>query len=502
MGYGGQVPLLAGAASLLPAVALAVLAGIVGIASPTGLALAGGAVVACGAGIALGGRRAPEVLDEVARRFLLRALKATALDQVAGEMQVALADAFGPGAIGRALLVVPDGEGVRVITLAGTPIELGDATAAFAALGDAMEPLDRDAVFAAANRPPEPGATAEDQEWAATMAQGARDVLALLERTGCELLLPLHHRGLLLGVLLLQPPPGRSAAAKARFWRALRAYATAAVARTFLGVETQGRTRLVRSLDLATAMQESMMPDERPLRRASFEIRGVYRPVAECGGDLWMWHELAEGRVLLVIADATGHGAAPALLAAVAKGTIDARWQLATAAKGVGDLDPAALLIELNRVIHRAGRRQYQMTAFACVLDTRTGTVRFANAGQNFPYRLAVRPDVAPAVEALIARGNPLGADAEARYETKTAMIAPGDRLILYTDGLVDAGTPHKEPWGDKRLRAALVERAAERGTRLPELLLADIEAHAAGKALGDDVTILAVEVLEEGGGS
>jgi phosphoserine phosphatase RsbU/P len=183
----------------------------------------------------------------------------------------------------------------------------------------------------------------------------------------------------------------------------------------------------------------------------------------------------------------------------VAKGTIDARWQLATADGGTGDLDPALLLTELNRVIHRAGRRQYQMTAFACVVDTNTGVLRFANAGQNFPYRLTVRPDVAPAIEALVARGNTLGAEAEARYVTRTVMIAPGDRLVLYTDGLIDAGTPHRDAFGDKRLRASLVDKANERGTRLPELLLADIEAHAAGAPLGDDVTVLTVEILDVG---
>jgi serine phosphatase RsbU (regulator of sigma subunit) len=489
----------AGVLALVPAFGLAVAAGLVGVSTPLGMAAAGGAVIGLGAAIALGARRPPQGLDDIARRFLLQALRAATVEKVASEIQLALADAFGGAGVSRAMLVLPDGEGVRVLTLAGNAIEIGDPVAAFAALGDAQEPLARAAVVAATTPVPEAEAGADGVAWAEFLAQGARDVLALLDRTGTDLLLPLHHRGLLLGVLLLTTPPVKDAASELRFWRALRAYATAAIARAFLGVETKGRTQLVKSLDLATAMQESMMPDERPVRRRTFELRGLYRPVAECGGDLWMWHELGEGRVLLVIADATGHGAAPALLAAVAKGTIDARWQLATADGGSGDLDPALLLTELNRVIHRAGRRQYQMTAFACVLDTNIGVLRFANAGQNFPYRLTVRADVAPAIEALVARGNTLGAEAEARYVTRTMMIAPGDRLVLYTDGLIDAGTPYRDAFGDKRLRAALVDKASERGTRLPELLLADIEAHAAGAPLGDDVTVLTVEILDVG---
>jgi serine phosphatase RsbU (regulator of sigma subunit) len=488
----------AGVLALVPAFGLAVTAGLLGVSSPPGMAAAGGAVMLLGVAIAIGSRRAPQGLDDIARRFLLHALRAPTIERVATEIQLALADAFGPGGVSRALLVLPDGGGVRVLALVGNNIEIGDPVAAFAALGDAQEPLPRAAVIAATTPVPDPEAGADGVAWAEFLAQGAREVQALLDRTGTDLLLPLHHRGLLLGVILLTASPAKDAAEQ-RFWRALRAYATAAVARAFLGVETKGRTQLVKSLDLATAMQESMMPDERPVRRASFELRGLYRPVAECGGDLWMWHELGEGRVLLVIADATGHGAAPALLAAVAKGTIDARWQLATAIGGSGDIDPALLLTELNRVIHRAGKRQYQMTAFVCVVDTIAGVLRFANAGQNFPYRLGVRPDVAPTIEALVARGNTLGAEAEARYVTKTVMLAPGDRLVLYTDGLIDAGTPHRDAFGDKRLRAALVDKANERGTRLPELLLADIEAHAAGAPLGDDVTVLTVEILDVG---
>jgi serine phosphatase RsbU (regulator of sigma subunit) len=277
-----------------------------------------------------------------------------------------------------------------------------------------------------------------------------------------------------------------------RLFRALRAYATAAVARTFLHAEVKQRGNLTKTVDLATAMQEAMMPVEKPVRRAGFELRGLFRPVAECGGDLWMWRDLGEGRILLFTADATGHGAAPALLAAVAKGTVDALCQL-----GGADVDPAELLSQLGRVVYRTGKRRYLMTAFAAIVDTRAGTLKFANAGQNFPYllRAPIGDEAPPTVETLVARGDTLGAAPRVRYDTHYKNIAHGDRLFLYTDGVVDAGTPAIEPYGDKRLRAQLVGAARERSTKIPELLLAELEKHTSGAPFGDDVTMLVFEM-------
>ncbi|MCA9673909.1 MAG: serine/threonine-protein phosphatase, partial [Myxococcales bacterium] len=313
----------------------------------------------------------------------------------------------------------------------------------------------------------------------------------------CDVVLPLRHRGLLLGVLIVARPPGTAAdPATTRLLRALRAYTTAAVARTLLDAEVTQQGKLSRTVDLATAMQEAMMPMEKPVRRPGFELRGLFRPVAECGGDLWMWRDLGDGKVLLLTADATGHGAAPALLAAVAKGTVDALCQLWGA-----EADPGELLAQLNRVVYRTGKRRYMMTAFAVVIDVPRQTMRFANAGQNFPVMVKQPRDGQPGatVEALIARGDALGASPRARFDNHDRPLPPGDRLVMYTDGVVDCGTPGRDPYGDKRMRALLAGTAGERGTKVPELLLAELEAHAGGQPMGDDVTVLVFELTDPG---
>jgi serine phosphatase RsbU (regulator of sigma subunit) len=237
-----------------------------------------------------------------------------------------------------------------------------------------------------------------------------------------------------------------------------------------------------------------MMPVEKPVRRAGFELRGLFRPVAECGGDLWMWRDLGDGKVLLLTADATGHGAAPALLAAVAKGTVDALCQ-----QWGSDVDPSQLLAQLGRVVYRAGKRRYLMTAFAAIVDTNAGVMVFANAGQNFPYLLRAPKEQGGvfAMETLVARGDTLGTAPRVKFDVHRRELRPGDRLILYTDGVVDAGTPHKEPYGDKRLRSALMQFSTERTTKMPELILGELEKHTAGAPMGDDVTMLVFELHE-----
>jgi len=460
-----------------PAFGLAVASGIVGVGSAPGVVLAAAAILYLAVALfALQPRLERRMLrttgpSAAAQEFLEQALALRDVDEVAKAFGAAVVEAVGPT---RVVLLAPAPEGgVRVIDAVDTAlpeIELGDPTAAFLWLGDREEPLRRTELLGL-------------QEF-----DGAKAALSLMDAVGCDLILPLLHRGLLLGLGMVRQPSETGAEDLAGFYRAMRAYTTVAIANTFLDAEARDRSALTRTFDLATAIQESLMPDERPVRREGFELRGLFRPVAECGGDVWAWRELADGKVLVLVADATGHGAAPALLAAVAKGTIDARWQMQ-----LRDLDPGELLAALNTSIHRTGRKRYLMTAFAAVVDTRAGKLYFANAGQNFPYFIhGAHGD--RRVEPLIARGNSLGVASVARYETYTREMTHGDKLVLYTDGVTDAGSPMTEPWGDKRFRAALTAMAKERAVRLPDLVMAEIEEWLAGRQFMDDITMVAFQ--------
>jgi serine phosphatase RsbU (regulator of sigma subunit) len=473
-------------AAFAPAPVFAVAAGMIGIGTPAGIACSAAALGWTMVDLLLVDPRFKSRrggAEDVGTWFLKRAMRAANVEEVARDVQVALTTGLAPEGPQRAVMLAPAADGqIQTIGLVGPAPQLGEIGPALEWLGMVDEPLDHGQIEGMVSAPAEEGG-----------GDGARAALALLDACGCDVVLSLRHRGLLLGVVLLARPQRRVADPQVlRLLRALRAYTTAAVARTFLHAEVKQRGQLSRTVDLATAMQEAMMPVERPVRRPGFELRGLFRPVAECGGDLWMWRDLGEGRVLLLVADATGHGAAPALLAAVAKGTVDALCELGGSAS-----DPAELLSQLGRVVYRTGKRRYLMTAFAAVIDTQSGSLTFANAGQNFPYvvRAPKEEGAAPQVETLVARGDTLGSAPRVKYETHKRMLEPGDRLFLYTDGVTDAGTPHRDPYGDKRLRQALVGAARERSTKIPELLLAELEKHTAGVPMGDDVTMLIFEL-------
>jgi len=461
---------------MLPAPLLAGAGAALGAASPIGLGLIAAGVLYLAVDLGILQPRlearagAGDTGEGAAQRFLQRALEAHDVQDVAEEFEDAVAAALGPT---RAVLIAPrpDG-GVRILSGKGeepAPDGLGDATSAFLWLGDGVSPIYR-------------------SEVEQSTREGTEDARRLMDALGAEVLLPLRHRGLLLGLGLIGRAVSPTVQRRDAFYRAMRAYTTVALANTYLDAEARDRRQLTQAFDLATAVQESLMPGERPVRRPGFSLRGVYRPMAECGGDLWAWRELPGDRVLLVVADATGHGAAPSLLAAVAKGAIDAQWQL----RG-GELDPGELLTVLNRSIFRSGRRRYLMTAFAAVIDVATGRCTFANAGQNFPYLVSGR-----GLEALVARGDALGAQPEASYEVHGRNLEIGDKLVLYTDGFIDAGAPDKEPFGEKRLRALLAGLAGQPAVRVPDLLVARVEEYVEDVPLADDMTCLAFELSSE----
>jgi sigma-B regulation protein RsbU (phosphoserine phosphatase) len=307
-------------------------------------------------------------------------------------------------------------------------------------------------------------------------------VLALLERLDAEVALPLLHRGLLLGVILLGKGDGDES-----FERALASFTTVAIANTHLAMESQAQPP-ARPTDLSRALVEALLPDEKPVEACGMRLRGVCRLVPACGGDLWTWHDLGGGKLLLTVGDATGHGAASAMMAAVARGALDAVRHTSGA-----EIDPAKLLATMNQTIHRAGRGRVHVTMFACVVDGAAGKMRFASAGHPFP--LAVKGG---AVTQIIARGNPLGAVPEAAYSAQERDLEDGERIVVFTDGLVDAGAPGAEPWGSKRLRAAVATSSGQGAARMPDYIFDAVDKYLVGRPIADDISIVALEKMEK----
>jgi serine phosphatase RsbU (regulator of sigma subunit) len=314
---------------------------------------------------------------------------------------------------------------------------------------------------------------------------------ALLAALGYDLALPLRHGNTALGLALLDADPRRlrRVGAHAPAW--LRSALSTAVARHSLGFDLQHRVALKSSLDYARAAQEAIMPAETPFRSDGFVIHGLFRPAAQCGGDLWLWRRLGPGRILVVLGDVTGHGVAPAMLSAAAAGVV----QIQAIAAGAS-VDPGEVLAAINHSIHRLTRGSFLMTAFAAVLDREQGTLRYANAAQTFPHlqRLAPSGAAGAQLQPLVAPGAMLGGDDAARFPIHTQAIAPGTRLILYTDGIVDAARRDGKTYGDRRLRKMLMTLAEAPAEAVAPAVLGDVQAFLGGAQAGDDMTVVVVD--------
>lgn len=319
------------------------------------------------------------------------------------------------------------------------------------------------------------------------LGRGAADLEPLMRAIGAQVAVPLIHRGMLVGVL------GYSDARIARhaeYLDSVRVVATVCLANTFLDREARSRGRLRELFGVAGEMQRSLLPGDGEIAvelagpaLVEARIAGRSQPMSECGGDVWSWRRTGGGELAVLLGDATGHGAAPALLAALVKGAFDA----VVAAAGLG-LDPAAVLAELDRHVTAAGSGSYQMTALVIAIDG-AGVARIASAGHCWPLLVS-----GGQVSAVGARGDVLGL-AGGSWETATASLAPGDKLIGFTDGLVEAGAPVVAAFGERRLRAAVTAAAGRDPRELCAALFAEVERFLGGQEPADDVTAVALEV-------
>jgi serine phosphatase RsbU (regulator of sigma subunit) len=309
---------------------------------------------------------------------------------------------------------------------------------------------------------------------------GAEALSDLMSEFDCDIMFPLSYHGRPLGLALVQGETKSDPSL--HFYGSLNRHLASGLAFALLNEREHGMDGQSEVLVQAKDTQRSLMPAENVVRRQHFELRGVFRPADECGGDLWVWKELPDNKLLIVIADATGHGAGPALISSVAKGAIDAYLH-----ESMRDASPDKLLSALNRAIYRVGRRFFMMTAFATVVDLNNGNMVYANAAQTFPYVFSDGK-----VGALVARGNSLGAAMDVEFTLYERTLSKGDQMLFVTDGVVEAGAAVDKEFGERRFRSLLAQLRGTRAVKMPDVVLSTVRQHLGKSPVGDDITIVA----------
>lgn len=206
------------------------------------------------------------------------------------------------------------------------------------------------------------------------------------------------------------------------------------------------RARIEQELQTAQYIQRSLLPKDVPAL-PGWQLMPFYRPAREVGGDLYDFIPFEDGRLGIVIGDVTDKGVPAALIMATTC------TMLRTAAQATDS--PGEVLARVNELLYAETPPRMFVTCFYAILDLASGRLCYANAGHDLPYRRQ-----AGEVRELNARGMPLGLMPAMVYEEKEAILDPGEYILFYSDGLVEAHNPGREMFGFPRLKTLLAEHA------------------------------------------
>jgi serine phosphatase RsbU (regulator of sigma subunit) len=243
--------------------------------------------------------------------------------------------------------------------------------------------------------------------------------------------------------------------------------------------EIRERELVEQELEVARSIQQASLPEEVPILEG-WEIAPYYQPAREVGGDFYDFHLLSEGRLGVVVGDATGKGVPAALVMSTTCG------MLQLAARALGSPSPGEVLEQVNETLVARIPSNMFVTCFYAILDPESGTLRYANAGHDLPYLHRGRGEA----EELRARGMPLGLLPGMGYEEKEIELDVGEGVFFYSDGLVEAHDSQGEMFGFPRLRGLIAEHGEEQA--LEQILLEELYTFVGvGWEQEDDMTLL-----------
>jgi serine phosphatase RsbU (regulator of sigma subunit)/anti-sigma regulatory factor (Ser/Thr protein kinase) len=325
-------------------------------------------------------------------------------------------------------------------------------------------------------------------------ASGAVDVDALeldspalreLKAAGVKLAVPLVSQGELIGVLNLGPRLSEQeySSDDRKLLDNLAAQAAPALRVGQLVREQEAeaatRQRFEQELEVARLIQQNFLPKELP-DLPGWQVAAYYRPAREVGGDFYDVIPLSDGRVGFVVGDVTDKGVPAALVMSATRSVLRASAQRL--------IEPGVVLERVNELLCPDMPAKMFVTCLYGVLDPASGHLRFANAGHDLPY-----VKTAAGVVELRARGMPLGLMQGMAYEEKETVLAPGESVLLHSDGIVEAHDPDRGMFGFPRLKETVARTAG--GQALIDCVMAELDAFTGpGTEQEDDITMVTLE--------
>ncbi len=234
-----------------------------------------------------------------------------------------------------------------------------------------------------------------------------------------------------------------------------------------------------KELEVARRIQLSILPPEFP-DSATFRVAAQYVPMTSVAGDFYDFVIADEARAGLLIADVSGHGVPAALIASMVK--------LAATSQRAQASDPAALLLGMNAALHGNTQNQF-VTAAYVYLDSQAREFRYSAAGH--PPMLLLRDGKVIEIEE---NGLMLAAFDFSAYRTRAHPLEPRDRLLLYTDGIVEAANAAGEFFGQENLAGLLRNTADLTAKETADRIIRSVQQWAASQE--DDLTVLVCDYV------
>ena len=246
------------------------------------------------------------------------------------------------------------------------------------------------------------------------------------------------------------------------------------------GYIAAAKKRIEEELEFARTIQDAALPKNFDFPRQDFELFAMMDPAREVGGDFYDFFFIDSNRLAMVIADVAGKGIPAALFMMRSK----------TAVRGLAGsgITPSEILYEANNILCEGNDAEMFVTVWIGIIDLRTGEMRCANAGHEYPMLMRAGGDYELFKDK---HGLALAAMENVRFKEYELKLEPGDRLFVYTDGVPEAIDPQNQQYGTDRLRDKLNALRNAPMTRVLPDVRADVEAFAGGVEQFDDITML-----------
>ena len=243
-----------------------------------------------------------------------------------------------------------------------------------------------------------------------------------------------------------------------------------------------------RNLEIARDVQKAFIPQQPP-SIPGLSCETFYRPAQSLGGDYYDFLQLEDQRWGIAIGDVSGKGVGAALVMASLQASVRAQVLHR-------NVDPAALIDHVNRLVHESSPVQFFASLFYAEYEPASRLLTYVNAGQNPPIVIRCR-DGQSTVFRLQSAGPPVGMFADSGYTSVSFQLEVNDILVACTDGIIEAENGDGEPWGQQRLESLFCSCQRRTSRQVLQQIVDEVSVFTAGGPQMDDITLVVIQLQE-----